>query len=112
MNTLKIGEITFKIEEEVSDLIVTISRERDGLEEALRETEKDFQSLRLNDLQNRSHRDAFESRAIIFEGVLENLVCEADDLSSHEIDGGAPDNRWEDMRIALIAAKQAIKDLE
>ncbi len=112
MNTLKIGMITFKIEDEVSDLIVMISRERDDLEIALRETEKDFQTLRLNDLQNRSHRDAFEARAISLKGALENLVCEADYLSSHEIDGGAPDNRWEDMRIALIAAEQVIKNLD
>jgi hypothetical protein len=42
--------------------------------------------------------------------ALENLVCEADYLSCHEIDGGAPDNRWEDMRKALYAAKLVVGD--
>lgn len=41
--------------------------------------------------------------------VCENLCCEAHDLSDHEIDGGAPDNRWEDMRTALAYAEQALK---
>lgn len=44
--------------------------------------------------------------------ALEELCCEAGDLSSHEIDGGAPDNRWEDMRIALVAAEQLLKDID
>ena len=40
---------------------------------------------------------------------LENLVCEAGYLSSHEIDGGAPDNRWKDMRDALASAEKFLK---
>ena len=40
---------------------------------------------------------------------LEDLICEAGYLSSHEIDGGAPDNRWEDMREALAAAEKFLK---
>jgi hypothetical protein len=43
---------------------------------------------------------------------LENLVCEAGDLSSHEIDGGAPDNRWEDMRVAITSAEQLLTDID
>ncbi len=43
---------------------------------------------------------------------LESLCCEAHDLSDHEIDGGAPDNRWEDMRQALAYAEQALNHKE
>jgi hypothetical protein len=43
---------------------------------------------------------------------LENLSCEAYDLSCHEIDGGAPENRWEDMRIAITSAEQLINDID
>ena len=44
--------------------------------------------------------------------ALHDLTCECEYLSNHEIDGGAPDNRWEDMRVSLAKAKKALTELE
>jgi seryl-tRNA synthetase len=43
---------------------------------------------------------------------LENLCCEASDLSCHEMDGGAPENRWEDMRVAITSAEKLLSDID
>jgi predicted ThiF/HesA family dinucleotide-utilizing enzyme len=59
-----------------------------------------------------SRADKTEADSDRLREELENLCCEAGDLSSHEIDGGAPDNRWEDMRVALLSAEQALIDTE
>jgi hypothetical protein len=40
--------------------------------------------------------------------ALELLCCDARYLSDHEIDGGAPDNRWDDMRDALTVAESLL----
>ena len=44
--------------------------------------------------------------------ALESLCCDARYLSDHEIDGGAPDNRWEDMRMELCAAERLLNHKE
>ena len=62
---------------------------------------------------DRSHRlagelEKSESERGRLREALDVLCCDAHDLSDHEIDGGAPENRWEDMREALTVAESLL----
>jgi hypothetical protein len=52
---------------------------------------------------------SFEDTEEKLREVLEDLVCECHYLSCHEVDGGAPDNRWDDMRTSLAKAMEILK---
>lgn len=41
-------------------------------------------------------------------GALNDLCADARDLSDHEIDWGAPRNRWDDMRASIVKASEIL----
>lgn len=94
----------------ISDLINESYQAQQKIDALTKELDELKETLRLSDTANiasryeaeKHLRKQAEANSERLREELENVCCEAGELSSHEIDGGAPDNRWEDMREALI----------
>lgn len=56
MNTVKIDKTTYEIEEEVSDLIIMVSKERDQLRTELAKSHEEVEKLESNKERERQHR--------------------------------------------------------
>ena len=63
-----------------------------------------------NQAPSPSDEQALPDAAQKMVGALHDLTCECEYLSNHEIDGGAPDNRWEDMRVSLVKAQKILTE--